>query len=82
MTISRTKAVEIMKNSNGKKLTVTFTKNNGDKRIIHGIVNPNQFMNNLGYINFIEDEDEYRLINPRTIEKVEEFLQLSSSSTI
>lgn len=82
MIISRTKAVEIMKNSNGKKLTVTFTKNDGDKRVIHGVVNPEEFMTNLGYIRFIEDGGEHRLINPKTIEKIEEYLLLASNSTM
>jgi len=71
MKLSRTKAVEIIKNSNGKELIITFIKKNGDRRIIKGIVNPDEFMTNLGYIRFIEEKISHRLINPKTIEKVE-----------
>ena len=68
--ISRTQAIEVIKNTNGKIFTVTFTKNNGTERTINGNVKGNS-ITPLGYINIYSMSDKgYRNVNSRTIKSV------------
>lgn len=65
------KAVELIKNSKGKFMTVTFTKKNGDERTINGNYKRPKRDNPLGYITMYSMKDKgYRTVNPQTIKSV------------
>ncbi len=64
-TISRTKAVELINNSQGRRFTVTFTKKDGTTRTING---SRKNQTNLGNITIYSVKDKgYRSVNPNTI---------------
>ena len=65
--ISRTKAVELIKQTKGSFFTVCFTKKNGEERVLNGNVKVSDFQDALGYIKVKESGKKHRLINPRTI---------------
>lgn len=63
-TISRTKAVELINNSKGRRFTVTFIKNDGTKRTMNGS-RKNQTA--LGNITMSVTNKGYRSFNPHSI---------------
>lgn len=65
--ISKTAAVELIRNSKGNFFTVGFVKTDGDVRYLNGVVKASNFMNSQGYINVTESNGNKRQINPRTI---------------
>lgn len=65
--VSRTELVKRMKNSKGKFYTITFTKNNGDQRVLNCKSSKKDFMDDLGYIKTKDCKNRYKLVNPRTI---------------
>lgn len=68
--VSRTAAVAMIKNSNGKMITVTFVKNNGEQRTINGNYRKAQ-KSQLGYLTVYSMKDGgYRTVNTRTIKSV------------
>jgi len=68
--VSRTAAVAMIKNSNGKMITVTFVKANGNQRTINGNYKKAQ-KNDLGYLTVYSMKDGgYRTVNTRTIKSV------------
>lgn len=65
--ISRTKAVELIKNSDGTVFKVGFTKNNEEPRTIVGTFKEED-LTNLGYLTVSSIEDAgIRSVNTRTI---------------
>lgn len=69
-TISKTAAVDLIKSSAGKFLTVAFVKKNGSERVMNGTVSSKSFMTNNGYILFIERNKGKRSVDPRTLKRV------------
>ena len=69
-TIVRTKAVELMNNSSGRFITVTFKKKDTTERTINCIVKKDH-KTALGYLRVYSIQDKgYRSVDPRTINKI------------
>jgi hypothetical protein len=67
-TISKTTAVELIKSTKGRFFTVTFTKSNGNKRMINGNYKNTPSNGNLGYLRVYSMKDKgYRNVNSQTI---------------
>lgn len=65
--VSKTKIVSIIEETAGKFVSVSFMKNNKEKRKINGIFKKNS-MDKQGYLVIYSLTDKgYRKINPRTI---------------
>lgn len=62
--ISRTKAVELINNSKGRRFTVTFTKKDGTTRTING---SRKNQTPLGNITMRVPNEGYKTVNPNTI---------------
>jgi len=62
--ISKTKAVELINNSKGRRFTVTFTKKNGTLRTMNG---SRKNQTSLGNITMTVTNRGYRTVNPNTI---------------
>lgn len=77
--ISRTKALEIIQNSNGKFFTVTFIKKDGSRRIMNGQHTSNMSTSALGYIN-VKDISAVRRKEVSTVKSVN--LQTIESITL
>lgn len=68
--VNRTQLVDLIKSTNGKFFTVTFTKANGTQRTINGNVKKNS-VSTLGFINVYSMKDKgYRNVNSQTIKSV------------
>lgn len=65
--VSKSKAVELIKNSGGTFFTAVFIKKNGDERVINGQIKKDNFMDDMGYIRVRESNGKKRRINPRTL---------------
>lgn len=71
--ISRSQMISIIRNSKGKFFTATFTKKNGDVRVLNGQVKASNFMDDHGYISVRENgntrkgKGDKRRIDPRTL---------------
>lgn len=65
--ISRTKAVELIRNSRGRFFSITYVKNNGKQDRLNGNVSSKALMTALGYILFNSSKEGKKSINPRTI---------------
>lgn len=68
--LSRTKIVEKMMSSGGRFYTVTFVKKDGSTRVMNGRTFANNFLNTLGYINFIENKKGIHAVDPMKIKSV------------
>jgi hypothetical protein len=68
--LSRTKIVDMMRESKGRFYTVTFKKVDGTTRTMNGQTKKSNFMDNLGYINFRESNGNQRRVNPKTITEI------------
>jgi len=66
--VTRTKLASIILENSGKELTVKFTKKNGDLRTM--ICIPIS-QDSLGYIQVDEEGNGRRLVDPRTLERVD-----------
>lgn len=67
--ISRSKALDIIKNSNGKFFTVTFIKKDGTRRVMNGQHTLDMGVSALGYIN-VKDMTAVRRKESSTIKSV------------
>lgn len=66
--ISKSNAVQKIKDSKGRFFTVGFIKADGKtERFLNGVVKASNFMNNQGYINVTESNGNKRQVNPKTI---------------
>lgn len=65
--LSRTAMVELMKNSKGHFMTVTFITNEGDKRVMNCKVRKDVILTNLGYLNVNENNKGIKSVNTRTL---------------
>lgn len=64
---SKTDAVELLKNNTGKFFGVTFIKKNGKKRTLNAHMQKDKFMDNLGYLKLMTNNNEYKLVDPKNI---------------
>lgn len=69
--VSKTKLVELIKNSKGKFFTITFIKKDGEERTVNAHVKQSNLMNNLGYIQIKTGKNEIKLVDPKRILKLE-----------
>jgi hypothetical protein len=67
--ISRTKALDVIQNSNGKFFTVTFTKKDGSQRVMNGQHTSDMGISPLGYI-LVKDITALRKKEVTTIKSV------------
>ena len=67
--ISRSKALDMIKNSNGKFFTVTFIKKDGTRRVMNGQHTSDMGVSSLGYIN-VKDMTAVRRKESATIKSV------------
>ena len=67
--ISRSKALDLIKNSNGKFFTVTFIKKDGTRRVMNGQHTSDMGTSSLGYIN-VKDITAVRRKESATIKSV------------
>lgn len=75
--ISRTKALDLIQNSNGKFFTVTFIKKDGTRRVLNGQYTPDMGVSPLGYI-LVRDisavrrkeDKKVKNVNLQTIESI------------
>lgn len=65
--ISKTKLLNIIKESKGKFFSVTWIKKDGSERTVVGKVAKEKFQNKFGYIVVKEGSNEYKLVDPRTL---------------
>lgn len=71
--ISRSQMIGIIRNTKGKFFTATFTKKNGEVRVLNGQVKASAFMDDHGYISVRENgltrtgKGAKRRIDPRTL---------------
>jgi len=80
MKISKAKATEIIKNSQGKFITVKFTKKNGEDRTLTGRTGVHQFTtgeglkynpDDYGLVNIYDNINKgYRMVNLNTLKEV------------
>jgi hypothetical protein len=67
--ISRTKALDLIQNSNGKFFTVTFIKKDGSRRVLNGQYTPDMGVSPLGYI-LVKDISAVRKKEVKTVKNV------------
>ena len=77
--ISRTKALDLIQNSNGKFFTVTFIKKDGTRRVLNGQYTPDMGVSPLGYI-LVKDISAVRKKEVKTVKNVN--LQTIESITL
>jgi hypothetical protein len=77
--ISRTKALDLIQNSNGKFFTVTFIKKDGSRRVLNGQYTPDMGVSPLGYI-LVKDISAVRRKEVKTVKNVN--LQTIESITL
>ena len=69
--ISKTKAVELIKNSKGRFFTVTFKKNEDNSlRTINGTFSAKSQNNDLGYLTINERKVGFRNVDTRNIKNI------------
>lgn len=66
MKVNKTQASELLKNSGGKFVTITFTKKNNQPRTINCII-PKKQTSSLGYLTVKERGKDYKNVNLQTI---------------
>lgn len=77
--ISRTKALDLIQNSNGKFFTVTFIKKDGSRRVLNGQYTPDMGVSPLGYVP-VKDISAVRRKEVKTVKNVN--LQTIESITL
>lgn len=77
--ISRTKALDLIQNSNGKFFTVTFIKKDGSRRVLNAQYTPDMGVSPLGYI-LVKDISAVRKKEVKTVKNVN--LQTIESITL
>ena len=77
--ISRTKALDLIQNSNGKFFTVTFIKKDGSRRVLNGQYTPDMGVSPLGYV-LVKDISAVRRKEVKTVKNVN--LQTIESITL
>lgn len=68
--ISRTEMVEVMKNSKGRFMTVTFTKQDKSDRSMNCQVRKGTALTGLGYLPVTERGQGLKNVDPRTLKTV------------
>ena len=70
MRISKSKALELIKNNGSKMFTSTFVKKNGETRTVNGMIKT-KINSELGYLKVFENKTkEFRNVNLQTLESM------------